>query len=385
MTENEIKKSIALGETSKVQFKRELDNQDKLAAEMIAFSNSKGGDIYFGIEDKTGIIVGLDYQQLQNINNKVATIANELVKPQIFITTEALTVDDKNILIVSIAEGVQKPYKDNNGTIWLKQGSDKRRLTDNAEIMRLFQQSGKIFVDEMIVPGTSINDISKDKVLEYVQKIQKDFDDTDKIFDRQLFNNLGIMQGEQLTLGGLLFFGKNPQRYEPNFCIKAISFVGNSIGGTVYRDNRDITGTIPTMFHEGMSFFNANLLHTQQGQDFNSVGILEISEIALQELLQNALIHRDYTKNAAIRLMIFDNRIEIVSPGCLPNSLTVEKIKLGNAAARNNLLCSYCSKLLKYRGFGSGIIRALENQPDIEFINDIEGEQFTVKIPRQQV
>ncbi|MDR0546034.1 MAG: hypothetical protein LBG77_00365 [Dysgonamonadaceae bacterium] len=133
-----------------------------------------------------------------------------------------------------------------------------------------------------------------------------------------------------------------------------------------------------------MNFFNANLLHTQQGQDFNNVGILEISEIALSELLQNALIHRDCTKNAAVRLMIFDNRIEIVSPGCLPNSLTVEKIKMGNAVARNNLLCSYCSKLLKYRGFGSGIIRAIEHQPDIELINDTEGEQFIVKIPRKR-
>ncbi|MDR0546035.1 MAG: putative DNA binding domain-containing protein [Dysgonamonadaceae bacterium] len=229
-----MKKSIALGETSKVQFKRELDNQDKLAAEMVAFSNAKGGDIFFGIEDKTGKIIGVDYAQLQNINNKVATIANELVKPQIFITTEALTVEDKNILIVSVAEGVQKPYKDNNGTIWIKQGADKRRLTDNSEIARLFQQSGGLYIDEMIVSNTSVSDIYKDKVLEYVQKIQKDFDDIDKINDTQLFNNLGIMQGDRLTLGGLLFFGKNPQKYRPNFCIKAVSFVGNSIGGTVY-------------------------------------------------------------------------------------------------------------------------------------------------------
>jgi predicted HTH transcriptional regulator len=82
--------------------------------------------------------------------------------------------------------------------------------------------------------------------------------------------------------------------------------------------------------------------------------------------------------------MIFDNRIEIVSPGTLPNSLTIENIKMGNAVVRNNLLVSYCSKLMNYRGFGSGITRALENQPNIELFNDIEGEQFIVKIPRPE-
>lgn len=170
-----------------------------------------------------------------------------------------------------------------------------------------------------------------------------------------------------MTLGGLLFFGKHPQRYRPAFCIKAISFFGNSIGGTEYRDSRDIMGTIPEMFSERMRFFTGNLRHIQAGQNFNSTGVLEISRIALEELLQNALIHRDYMKNAPVRLMIFDNRIEIVSPGRLPNSLTIERIKLGNAVVRNNLIISYCSKLMSYRGFGSGIVRAIENQPNIEY------------------
>lgn len=92
----------------------------------------------------------------------------------------------------------------------------------------------------------------------------------------------------------------------------------------------------------------------------------------------------NYLRNSPIRLFIFDNRIEIISPGKLPNGLTVENIKLGNAVARNNLLVSYCSKAMSYRGLGSGVTRALEEQPDIEFINDTEGEQFIVKIPRPE-
>jgi predicted HTH transcriptional regulator len=377
---------ISTGETSRVQFKREFDNQDKIAAEIIAFSNSKGGLLLFGIEDRTGDIVGLDYQELQRIGNRIATIANDFVKPLVYVTTEVVQLDianeKKNILIVDIDEGVSKPYKDRDGTIWIKQGADKRKVTDNAEILRLFQQSGGVYVDEMTVADTGESDIDKEKVTEYIQKIQKDPEEIEKIPAVQLYGSLKILKDGQLTLGGLLFFAKDPQLYRPVFCIKAISFFGNNIGLTEYRDSRDITGTIPELFLEGMIFFKANLRHIQAGQNFNSTGKLEISEIALEELLQNALVHRDYSKNAPIRLMVFDNRIEIVSPGCLPNSLTVESIKMGNAVVRNNLLASYCTKFMNYRGFGSGIIRAMNHQPDIEFINDIAGEQFVVKIPR---
>lgn len=377
----ELLNLINTGETSKVQFKELLDNQDSIAAEMIAMSNSKGGVILFGVKDKTGEVAGLDYRQLQDIGNRLATIATDLVKPQIFITTEVVHFDEpsKNVLIVYIEEGIAKPYKDKNGTIWVKQGGDKRKLIDNNEQIRLFQQSGIIYVDEMIIPSTSISDIDQSKVDEYLRKIH---DSEIEISNELLYRNLNIIKNEHLTLGGLLFFSKAPQQYRPAFCIKAVSFFGNDIGGTDYRGSLDIIGTIPEMFEQGMGFFNTYLYHTQQGQNFNSLGILEISVIALEELLQNALTHRDYSKNSSIKMLIFDNRVEIVSPGALPNSLTVENIKMGNAVVRNNLVVSFSSKLMKYRGLGSGITRAMRAQPNIELINDSEGEQFIVIIPR---
>ena len=388
MNSIELLDIISAGETSKVQFKREPDNQDKIAAELIAFSNSKGGTLLFGVEDKTGNITGLNYESLQKTGNAISTIANELVKPTIYITTEVVTVDvsddeKKNVLVVHIDEGVSKPYKDKNGAIWVKQGADKRRVTDNNEQIRLFQQSGSIYVDEMIIPNTSEVDIDKSKVEKYIRTIQKSDNENIEITET-LLTNLNIMKDKRLTLGGLLFFSYHPQKYRPALCIKAISFFGNSIGGSDYRSSKDIEGTLPEMFEQAMDFFSANLHSVQAGQNFNSTGKLEVSKIALEELIQNSLIHRDYSKNAPIRFMIFDDRIEMVSPGALPNSLTIENIKLGNAVVRNNLLVSYCSKAMIYRGFGSGITRALENQPDIELINDVEGEQFIVRIPRVQ-
>lgn len=382
MNIEELERIIRQGETSKVQFKQKLDNKDSIAAEMIAFANSKGGIILFGIEDKSGSILGLDYAQLQELNNSLATIASDFIKPQIFLTTEVIELNEKNILIVSVEEGIAKPYKDKNGTIWIKQGSDKRKLTDNNEQIRLFQQNGYLFVDEMIVPNTSIEDIDTEKVAAYLEKID---DSENEIKAEFLYKNLNIMKDNRITLGGLLFFTKKPQRYRPIFCIKAVSFFGNDIAGTDYRDSEDIFGTLPEQFERGMSFLTRNLHHIQAGQNFNSTGILEISKIALEEILQNALTHRDYSKNASINLLIFDNRIEIVSPGSLPNSLTIENIKMGNAVVRNNLIVSFSSKIMKYRGLGSGIRRAIKEEPNLELIDDKDGDRFIAIIRRKSI
>ncbi|MBP5157458.1 MAG: putative DNA binding domain-containing protein [Treponema sp.] len=379
MREDELRKIVSQGETSRVQFKLRIENNDSIAAEFIAMANSKGGKVIVGVQDKTGDIVGLDYVELQSTGSAVSSIANELVKPQVFITTEAVSCGDTNVLVIYVEEGIAKPYKDRNGTIWIKQGCDKRKLTDNSEQIRLFQQNGLLFADEMIVPGTGISDIDESKVKEYLAKI----DDSDTDLPLELAcKNLNILKESRLTLGGLLFFSKNPQRYRPAFCIKAVSFFGNEIEGVDYRDSEDITGTIPQMFEKGMGFLLRNLHHVQKGQNFNSTGILEISRIALEEVLQNALTHRDYTRNSPINLLVFDDRVELASPGCLPNSLTIENIRMGNAVVRNNLIVSFSSKLMKYRGLGSGIRRAVKEEPSLLLDNDKENEKFVVTFQR---
>ena len=384
---NELLNIIACGETSEVQFKQQLDNVNSFAAEMIAMANTKGGIIIIGVSDKVGEIIGLDYQTIQNYSNKIANIANELINPLIFIHTEVVLLgdgmDSKKILIVHIEEGINKPYKDKNGTIWTKQGADKRKVTDNAEIMRFFQKSGNLLADEMEVFNTSLDDVNESAFRQYFTlEFNQSIEDMGFSFEQAL-KSKRVLRNNQLTLAGLLFFGKAPQSIKPAFTIKFVSYFGNDSAGNHYRSKpSDLTGTIPELFQKALEHLKANLLHIQDGQSFNSIGILEVSEIALIEILQNALLHRDYFKNAPIRVLVFDNRIEIISPGTLPNSLTVEDIKYGNPVIRNNQLVSFGSRLMPFSGLGSGIKRAIKEQANLELINDITGEQFIVIIPR---
>ncbi|MCI0514352.1 putative DNA binding domain-containing protein [candidate division KSB1 bacterium] len=382
----EILDLIAAGETTTVQFKEKIEHPDKLTSEMVAFSNSKGGLLLIGVREKTGQLLGLSPKQIREISELAGNLASNNILSPIFIETQVVTIDEvdgkKNILVIEVKEGLNKPHKDRNGTIWIKQGSDKRKLTDNYEIMRLFQSGGNLLADEMPVPATSIFDVDREKVSRYLKKIFNRDIEAFGIPYKQLLINKNILKDDRVTLGGLLFFGIEPQRYKPAFCVKAVNFWGNDLSGTQYRDSEDLLGDIPTLFSNGLAFIKRNLRKVQAGQNFNSQGRLEISEIALEELLQNALVHRDYFKNAPIRILIFDNRVEIVSPGKLPNNLTVDNIRFGNTVIRNNLLATFCSQIMVYRGLGSGIIRALNEQPNIELINDEAGEQFIVKISR---
>lgn len=382
METKEIQRLCRLGENSKVQFKLRLENPAKIAAEIVAFANSRGGVILIGVEDKTGTIVGLNYDEVQKMSTLVGQTANEWVNPTIYLQTETVEVEGRIVLVVHVEEGSNKPYKDKSGNIWIKQSSDKRRITENSEILALFQESGTFRPDEKGVRRTTVSDIEMLLLNEYLEQYYGKRADEFGMPVEQLLQNLQIMTADgRLTLAGLMFFGRHPQMFEPAFTIKAVSFFGDSMAGMEYRDSKDITGTIPRMFNEGMSFLKANLHSVQAGQSFNSVGKLEVSEIALRELLQNALVHRDYLIQAPIRIMIFDNRVEIVSPGGLPKGVNVESIRFGKTEQRNPLMATFCAKTMDYRGLGTGIMRAVKEEKNIYFQND-EGSQFRVVISR---
>jgi len=147
-------------------------------------------------------------------------------------------------------------------------------------------------------------------------------------------------------------------------------------------DTQDIKGKLADLFQGATSFILRNMRNIQGVHSFNSLGEPEIDPGVFSELIANALVHRDYFVNAPVRVFIFDDRVEIISPGHLPNNLTVEHIKLGNSCVRNPVIASFASRLLPYRGVGTGIIRALSLYPHIEFFDDRKGNFFKVVVKR---
>jgi predicted HTH transcriptional regulator len=384
MIAKDLQEIIHGGESSKVQFKERLPHIDSLAHELIAFSNSSGGIILFGVNDKTGAINSLSFSEIQDLNRQLVNAASQKVYPPVYITTETIDVSGQSVVVVTVEEGLSKPYKDSSGIIYVKNGADKRKVTSNDELARLLG-SKHLLADETEIFDSTIKDVDEWLFSDY---FKKEFGQTIEQKGLTLEEALAakkVIRNNHLTLAGLLFFAREPQSFRPLYTIKTVTFLGNDIGGCNYRSKpEDLAGTIPGIYKQGMQYLKSSIKYLQNGQGFNSIGVPEISIIALEEVLQNALIHRDYFKNAPVRLLIFENRVEIISPGKLPNSLTVDEVKYGNPVARNSQIAAFASRTLPYSGLGSGLRRAFENQPNIELINDTEGEQFIVRLPRPE-
>lgn len=384
MTEDTFKDLCLCGETTKVQFKEAFTSQKEIAKEMIAFANSKGGVILFGVEDKSGKLVGLSYEEIQVISRELGNAANEQVRPTIYIDTEVVRMDEKHFLICSIEEGKNKPYKNLNGEIWVKQGADKRRITENAEILSLFKDSGSYQPDAAGVNETTFDDLDRYAIDDYLQKVYATTLDGFGGKAKQVLKNIHVLNHNGVpTLAGYLFFGKHPEYNCPTCMVKAVSFFGNDLAGTQYRDTKEILGNMPQLYDKSMAFLKANLHNVQEeGASFNTVGKLEIAEEVLEEVVQNALVHRDLLRSAPIRILIFDNRVEIISPGALAGGLTEEDIRNGKTYQRNPYMATFATNALHYKGIGSGIVRILAEYPDIQLDNDDSAKEFKVTVWR---
>lgn len=190
-----------------------------------------------------------------------------------------------------------------------------------------------------------------------------------------------------LTVAAMLLFGKYTQRWMPMMTAKCICFAGNSIGSKVFRDkvnDADMEGNLLHQYDTIMDFFTRNLHNVQVGDEFNSMGKLEIPYTSLVEFTVNSLVHRSLNIKAPVRIFIFDNRVEIHSPGALPNGLTIDDIKAGTSMPRNMFLFNNAIYLLPYTGVGSGITRALDEGVNVTFMNNDKAQEFVITVWREE-
>ena len=402
-----ILKQIKAGEVSGMQFKERILDKYDIACELVAFSNSHGGKLVVGIKDKTGETNALSYSEVQETTNLLSDMASENVVPSILIKIDTVEVEDGYLVIATVKEGLNKPYHDNKGIVWMKNGADKRKVFDNAELAEMMTDCGSFAPDEAGVRDATINDLDEttikqflgnrfERVLEKKGLIGDTFDEASldvicsaiaKGHDcEKILRNLRFIRPDgTLTVAAMLLFGRYTQRWMPMMTAKCICFAGNSIGGKVFRDkvnDSEMEGNLLHQYGTIMDFFTRNLHNVQVGDEFNSMGKLEIPYSSLVEFTVNSLVHRSLNLKAPVRIFIFDNRVEIHSPGALPNGLTIEDIKAGTSMPRNMFLFNNAIYLLPYTGVGSGITRALDEDVNVTFTNNDKAQEFVITVWR---
>ena len=316
-------------------------------------------------------------------------------------------MDDGSLVVAHIKEGVNKPYHDNRGIVWVKNGADKRKVFDNAELAEMMTDCGSFSPDEAGVRDATIKDLDENTIKTFLSnKFEKVWGRKGMVGDAlrdasldtvcsaiasghdgdKLLRNLRFIRPDgKITVAAMLLFGKYTQRWLPVMTAKCICFVGNNLGGTQFRDkvnDADIEGNLLHQFETIMDFFTRNLRHIQVGDEFNSQGVLEIPYISLVEFTVNALVHRSLNATAPIRIFIFDDRVEIHSPGTLPNGLSVDDIVVGTSMPRNMFLFTNAIHLLPYTGAGSGMLRALSENMNVSFTNNDRTNEFVITINR---
>ena len=382
MNEKELTELIEKGEDSFTEFKEEKVHSNDLAAEIVAFANTEGGKILLGLSDNKEIkgVTNPDKEML-----RVENISRNNCEPPLTVNIEKIKINKEIVLCISIPKGPERPYRTNRGVYYIRSSSGKRQAT-REELLRLYQATRSIHYDELPVPATSIDELD----ILYFRRFFERFYQTriDENLDlNKLLENMKILtrQDKKLvfTVGGYLLFGLNPQKELPFCKITIAKFEGNKIGEEF--EKKDLDGNLEEQIKAADTVLNLYLKTRVNIKGFENELKPEIPKEVLREVVVNAVAHRDYHITSQIRIFIFDNRLEIMSPGKLPNGITLENIKLGVHSERNPLIVSYLAKMGYMTQIGTGIVRMtrlLKEHTGKEPEFEERGQEFVVRIRR---
>lgn len=376
MKSEDLQNIIANGQSNNVVFKKNVKKANDVATDIISLTNSGGGIIVYGIDDE-GNTTGLSFEQMAQMHQVVTDTSYDLVNPPVSVVNEYVELKSKNYLVTKVPDGIYKPYSDKKGLFWIRSGIEKRYLKVSKEFEELFKTRAKLHADRTIQGEASVKDIDITKFDEFVTtKFGTNIEETG-IPVEKLLTDFNLMQDGKLNLTSLLFFGKNPQSFRPDLITRAAVYKGKKLVHKNCLNLLEIDGTIDNQFYRCIQFIRENLENKKNANH-------QIPEIVFNELLKNAFIHRNYFKPLPIRVHIFENRIEIISPGRLPNDLKIENIKHGNICIRNHVINSFARKTLPYTNNSTGIFHILNEYPQIVFINYDRRELFKCIVYRPE-
>ena len=358
MNLTDLMEMIRNGENSKVQFKRDDVHPRKLAAEIAALLNLEGGHIILGVEDH-GRLSGLTRDPAR-AEEWVMQIARDHLQPSTFLAWESLKLQNGvQVGVISLPSNApDKPYKARQGAAWVTKvrvGSTTRNASREEE-QRLYQQSGGLHYGLKPVVGSTSHDLDARRMRDYFTRLlrYRDLPDEDSDDWHRLLHNLKLLTapepGSPATVDGVLLFGVNTGRFLPQSGIRAICYPGDEPDYATRADEQirapltslcrtDGTLIEPGLVEMGWDFVRRNTSPSARLSDAVREDGWEYPREAVREILVNALVHRDYSITGTdISISIFSNRLEVRSPGRLPNTITVDSLISGTRYARNQTL-----------------------------------------------
>ncbi|MCT4617859.1 MAG: helix-turn-helix domain-containing protein [Marinisporobacter sp.] len=348
---------IQRGENKKIEFKEKFPDSLKIIKTAIAFSNGAGGKLIIGIKDKINEIVGIKDDEVIELPDRIANIIYDSCYPNIIPEIYITNIEGKNLLVMEIFPGNLKPYyiksKGKRKGTYIRVGATNK-LADEEMLLELERQKRNISFDEEILYDYNL----KNADLEDLMKDLSSF--LDKEINQRSLLNLKLLKEENGTIYptraiAILLGDKELFEYAR---IKCARFKGNDVGEFI--DQKEFTGPLYEQIENAMNFGKIYIKKAGKIEGIQRTDTYEIPMIAVREAIINAVIHRDYSISGSdIKFAIFDDRIEIISPGYLPKTLDIEDIKMGRSEIRNKVLARVFKELRFIEQWGTGIRRIL--------------------------
>lgn len=405
MTKTEFIEMLEHGENSGVEFKRDDVRPERLAKEMAALLNLEGGHILLGVEDDR--TVGGLTREFGKVEEWTMNIARDHVRPPANPYWESIEVEPgKRVGIISLsADAPDKPYKARRGSAWvtmIRSGTTTRDATD-AEEARLYQQSGHFSYDKKPVLGTSEQDLDYRRLRNYFRDVRgQDCPDVEDApgWARLLQNTYLATENRgrvMPTVAAVMMFGRMPNKHLPQAGVTAVCYSGTKKDYDA-KERTEIRGAaVALRGHGGEIAENGVIEQTIEFVRRNTIvkAWLEdgarrqerwdYSAEAIREAVVNAIAHRDYTIMVTdIELSIYNDRLEVVSPGRLPNTVTVDKMRTGCRATRNEVVKEVLRDYAYIEATGLGvprkIVRGMQEHNGTEPDLVEEDDRFTVRL-----
>ena len=376
MNRTELLQLIANRENSRVEFKRDNCRPDELAKEMSALLNLEGGVIFLGVEDD-GSVSGLTRSR-GDAETWVMNIARQNLQPAIIPVWTCMEIEvGKDVGVIELAaDSPGKPYKARRGRAWvtfIRAGSTSREATREEE-GRLYQAARLVRYEIKPVPDTGLEALDMDRIENYYQDVLKrslpartDLENRQRLL---LNSDLLVEAGTDVgaSVAGLLLFGKNPNRRLPQAGVTAVAFPGLEKEYNTVDEERIRGPLTPRVSEDGdvvergvidrtVDFIKRNMGSVAYLEGGRRIHKKSLPLDAVREAVVNAVVHRDYAREGTdIEVSLYRDRFEVISPGRLPNGVTVEKMKEGVVrVARNELLKEILRDYRYIEHYGMGV------------------------------
>ena len=323
----ELRERILRWENLHTDFKERISSPDELAKDLVCFANTDGGQLIIGVA-KDRAIKGVD--DPDSVNRDVDNVAFNNCEPPITVVQEVLDDNGRKVVVVNIPKGDHRPYRTNKGRYYVRTSSGCRDAS-REELLRLFQATESLYYDETPLPRLGLHDLDMDTFEQYLEKVGLAGLEIDP---SRLLQNWALASDDHPTLAGLLLFGRVPQKHIPFAQINAARFPGTDSAEEPL-DRKDLTGRLLDIISEAERFLRLHLRTPHKIQDFKPEPKPEIPPAALREAVVNSVAHRDYTVQGPVRLFVFEDRVEIHTPGKPPNTVTEEAMRAGVHVVRN--------------------------------------------------